>query len=81
MYRHVTCCIQVNIKSMRNLAQKIMPLIVKNSRLEKYYLIDFNKVIYIYSLGLTMVCAIVLAFADSNENLTTSALYLVQGLH
>lgn len=81
MYRHVTCCIQVNIKSMRNLAQKIMPFIVKNSRLEKYYLIDFNKVIYIYSLGLTMVCAIVLAFADSNENLTTSVLYLVQGLH
>ncbi len=81
MYRHVTCCIQVNIKSMRNLAQIIMPLIVKNSRLEKYYLIDFNKVIYIYSLGLTMVCAIVLAFADSNENLTTSVLHLVQGLH
>ena len=66
---------------MRNLAQIIMPLIVKNSRLEKYYLIDFNKVIYIYSLGLTMVCAIVLAFADSNENLTTSVLHLVQGLH
>ena len=81
MYRHVTCCIQVNIKSMRNLAQIIMPLIVKNSRLEKYYLIDFNKVIYIYSLGLTMACAIVLAFADSNENLTTSVLHLVQGLH
>lgn len=81
MYRHVTCCIQVNIKSMRNLAQKIMPLIVKNSRLENEYLIDFNKIIYIYSLGLTMVCAIVLAFADSNENLTTSVLHLVQGLH
>lgn len=81
MYRHVTCCIQVNIKSMRNLAQKIMPLIVKNSRLENEYLIDFNKIIYIYSLGLTMVCAIVLAFADSNENLTTLVLHLVQGLH
>jgi hypothetical protein len=66
---------------MRNFTQKIMPLIVKNSRLENEYLIDFNKIIYIYSLGLTMVCAIVLAFADSNENLTTSVLYLVQGLH
>lgn len=58
-----------------------MPLIVKNCSLENEYLIDFNKIFYISSLGLTMACAIVLAFADSNENLTTSVLYLVQGLH
>jgi hypothetical protein len=66
---------------MRNFTQKIMPLIVKNSRLENEYLIDFNKIIYISSLSLTMACAFVLAFADSNENLTTSVLHLVQGLH